>query len=133
MSRIRWRILNSDRVEISPESREYAWKDLLIDLLLTSPRDNNYRTNFDKANVLNFDYNRPLVYEITNKTLLINSEFFNRALNRPRAVLSPLNITSVQIFLAFICTVLLALVVAFVFPSDNSLRDNDVLDDYIEI
>ncbi|AAL01748.1 unknown [Spodoptera litura nucleopolyhedrovirus] len=112
MSKIRWRILNSDRVEVSPESREHAWKDLMIDLLQTSPNYVSYRTAINRADFENFDYNRPIVYEINERNLLINSEFFNVALNRPSCVVAPLNITPLCIFLAFICSLLIALISA---------------------
>ncbi|AAZ38263.1 ORF-97 [Agrotis segetum nucleopolyhedrovirus A] len=118
---VRWRMLNTDRVEVSPESREHAWKDLIIEILLDSPLDSTYRTMINKANFENFDYNRPLIYEIKNKTLLVTNENLNRALNRPVGTLVPLNIISIHVFLAFICAILLSVVVAFQFENKNNV------------
>jgi Per os infectivity factor 6 len=119
---VRWRMLNSDRIEVSPESREHAWKDLVIDTLLDSPLDGAVRTMIDKANFIYFDYNRPLIYQIQDKTLLVTNENLTRALNRPRGTLSPMNIMSIQVLLAFICAVLLTVVVACQFDpkTDNA-------------
>lgn len=116
---VRWRMLNTDRVEVSPESREHAWKDLIIDTLLDSPADSTYRTMINKANFENFDYKRPLIYEIKNKVLLITNDNLNRALNRPTGTLSALNIMSIHVFLAFICAILLTVAVAYQFESKD--------------
>ncbi|AXU41689.1 PIF-6 [Spodoptera eridania nucleopolyhedrovirus] len=120
---VRWRLLNRDRVEVSPESREHAWKDLVIDVLLNSPTDTTFRTMIDKANFENFDYNRPLIYQIKDKTLLITNDNLNRALNRPTGTLSALNIMSIHVFFAFICAILLTVAVAHQFNPDD---DTDV-------
>ncbi|AAZ67428.1 orf57 [Trichoplusia ni single nucleopolyhedrovirus] len=117
---IRWRMLNSARVEVSPESREHAWKDLVIDTLLASPKDDSYRTMINKANFENFDYNRPLIYDIKTNTVLINSEFLNRALNRPSGSLDPLNVMSAHVFLAFICSLLLIVLTALIFDQNDN-------------
>jgi hypothetical protein len=118
---VRWRMLNSDRIEVSPESREHAWKDLVIDTLLESPLDGSFRTLIDSANFKYFDYARPLIYQIQDKTLLVTNDNLTKALNRPRGTLSPMNIISLHVFLAFICAVLLTVVVACMF--DNKGRD----------
>ncbi|ACI47461.1 unknown [Spodoptera litura nucleopolyhedrovirus II] len=120
---VRWRLLNRDRVEVSPESREHAWKDLVIDVLLNSPTDTTFRTMIDKANFENFDYNRPLIYQVKDKTLLITNDNLNRALNRPTGTLSALNIMSIHVFFAFICAILLTVAVAHQFNPDD---DTDV-------
>ncbi|AIZ48650.1 ac68 [Agrotis segetum nucleopolyhedrovirus B] len=118
---VRWRMLNTDRVEVSPESREHAWKDLIIDTLLNAPLDSTYRTMIDKANFENFDYNRPLIYEIKDKVLLITNDNLNRALNRPVGTLSVFNIMSIHVLLAFICSILLTVVIAYQFESKNDI------------
>ncbi|ABM45799.1 unknown protein [Spodoptera frugiperda multiple nucleopolyhedrovirus] len=123
---VRWRMLNRDRVEVSPESREHAWKDLIIDTLLDSPQDSTFRTMINKANFEFFDYSRPLIYEIKDRKLLITNENLNRALNRPTGTLSAMNIISIQVFLAFICAILLTVAVAFQFNSDDKDNDDNV-------
>ncbi|AXU41514.1 PIF-6 [Alphabaculovirus altermyunipunctae] len=124
---IRWRMLNADRVEVSPESREHAWKDLLIDLLESSPTSSTYRTAVTKADFEYFDYNRPIIYEMRENTMLINSEFFNVALNRPTRLVTPINVMSLQVFLAFICSLILVLVAAYV--SAQSKSDTTLIND----
>ncbi|AUV65364.1 PIF-6 [Alphabaculovirus myunipunctae] len=123
---VRWRMLNTDRIEVSPESREHAWKDLIIDTLLDSPLDGAFRTMINRANYENFDYNRPLIYQIKDKTLLITNDGLSRAMNRPHGTLAPLNIMSIHVFLAFICTVLLTVVVACRFDT-NQQNVGDVI------
>lgn len=115
-------MLNSDRIEVSPESREHAWKDLIIDTLLDSPEDGTFRTLINKANFENFDYHRPLIYQIKDRTLLITNDSLSKALNRPLGTLSPLNIMSVHVVLAFICAVLLTVVVACQFDIQNDVK-----------
>lgn len=123
-------MLNSDRVEVSPESREHAWKDLLIDLLESSPGYEAYRTAVTRADFEYFDFNRPIIYEIKNRTMLINSEFFNIALNRPSRAVAPINIMSLHVFLAFICSLIAAVITAYVFrdtPAYSSPGDDAAL------
>jgi hypothetical protein len=115
-------MLNTDRVEVSPDSREHAWKDLIIDTLLDSPKDGTFRTMINKANFENFDYSRPLIYQIKDKTLLITNDCLNKAFNRPVGTLSALNIMSMHVVLAFICAVLLTVVVACQFDIQNDVK-----------
>ncbi|AKC91699.1 pif6 [Lambdina fiscellaria nucleopolyhedrovirus] len=110
---VKWRILNSDRVEVSPEDREHAWKDLIIDVLKQCPRYNSYRTMINKANFENFDYKQPIVYEMSNEQLLINNEFLNKTLNRPFVIVSPINMRVAHVMFLFICSVLLIVVANF--------------------
>ncbi|QWO71607.1 per os infectivity factor 6 [Orgyia pseudotsugata single capsid nuclopolyhedrovirus] len=112
---VKWRMLNADRVEVTPEDRKDAWQDIIVDTLRSCPPYSTYRTLVNKANFKNFDYKRPIVYEIKNKTLLVNSEFINKILNRPRVSVTPLHVKSYHIVLAFICAVLLIIVTAFSF------------------
>ncbi|QEI03604.1 PIF-6 [Rachiplusia nu nucleopolyhedrovirus] len=121
---VRWRMLNSARVEVTPEGREHAWKDLVIDTLLQSPTNSSYRTLIDKANFEHFDYKRPLIYDIKNKTVLINNEFLNKALNRPIGTLRPLDLISGQVLLAFICSVLLIVISGLMFNRDTVLDNS---------
>ncbi|ADB84403.1 hypothetical protein [Apocheima cinerarium nucleopolyhedrovirus] len=116
----RWRLLNADRVEVTPQDREKAWKELVVDLLSESPRYSSYRTLITKANFENFDYKRPLIYEIRNKTILVNSEFLKNSLNRPRTLVEPMNVKSYQIVLAFICSLLIVIIIALTFDETDS-------------
>nr|QGX02357.1 pif-6 [Mamestra configurata nucleopolyhedrovirus A]WRQ96348.1 pif-6 [Mamestra configurata nucleopolyhedrovirus A]WRQ96517.1 pif-6 [Mamestra configurata nucleopolyhedrovirus A] len=119
---VRWRMLNSDRIEVSPEGREHAWKDLIIDTLLDAPPDSTYRTMINKANFEHFDYHRPLIYQTKNRTLLVTNDCLAKALNRPVGTLSAMNIMSIHIVFAFICAVLLTVVVAFQFNIQNDIE-----------
>lgn len=108
-------MLNSDRVEVVPEDRRDAWQQLIVKVLKECPRYNTFRTQINKANFENFDYKRPLVYDVGNRTLFVNSEFLNKALNRPRSAVAAFNIQSNQIALAFICVILIIVITAFAF------------------
>ncbi|AGR56815.1 pif6 [Hemileuca sp. nucleopolyhedrovirus] len=118
---VKWRMLNSDRVEVTPEDRKDAWQELIVDILTKSPRYATFRTMINRANFESFDYKRPIVYEISSKTLLINNEFVNKALNRPRTVIAPFKLKSFQIVLAFICAILITLIAAFVFNTPETI------------
>nr|AJR20354.1 orf-78 protein [Lymantria dispar multiple nucleopolyhedrovirus]AMO27576.1 PIF-6 [Lymantria dispar multiple nucleopolyhedrovirus]AQQ80099.1 hypothetical protein [Lymantria dispar multiple nucleopolyhedrovirus] len=111
---VRWRFLNSDRVEVTPEDRKHAWVDLLAAEMQSVPRYDAFRTNVSRSNFEHFDYKTPIVYEIAARTVLINNEFFNKILNRPRHAATPAVIRPIQIFFAFICCVLLSIVAAYV-------------------
>ncbi|ABI35738.1 hypothetical protein [Ectropis obliqua nucleopolyhedrovirus] len=115
---IRWRMLNSDRVEVTPEDRQDAWQNLIVSTLNNSPVYSTYRTLINRANFENFDYKRPLIYEIGRRTLLINNEFLNRALNRPNALVAPLNVKSFHIALAYMCAVIITIIIAIVFNNN---------------
>ncbi|AKR17357.1 PIF-6 [Urbanus proteus nucleopolyhedrovirus] len=115
MAKVRWRILNTDRVEVVPSSRKRAWRKLIFAVLKRSPDDSNFRTLINNANFKHFDYNSPLIYEVKSKNLLVTNENLNRALNRATLTSSIMNIKSIQIYLAFISTILLVLITAFVF------------------
>ncbi|AHH82644.1 PIF-6 [Buzura suppressaria nucleopolyhedrovirus] len=121
---MRWRMLNSNRVEVVPEDRKDAWQQLVIKILKACPRYGTFRTNINKANFENFDYKRPLVYDVGERTLFVNSEFLNKALNRPRSTVTAFNIRSYQIALAFICAILIIVITAFAFD-DRSYKQFD--------
>ncbi|AUA60293.1 PIF-6 [Operophtera brumata nucleopolyhedrovirus] len=117
---IAWKFLNADRIEVVPSSRRRAWNNLMIDLLANSSRDDTYRTGVNRANVEYFDYNTPIIYEVTDENYLISSEFMNKALNRPSRTVAPIGISSLQIALVFICSVILSLIAALVPYQDNN-------------
>nr|ANS70966.1 per os infectivity factor 6 [Lymantria dispar multiple nucleopolyhedrovirus] len=119
MTKIKWRFLNADRVEVTPEYREHAWKDLIVDEMQKMPKYDAFRTCVNRADFENFDYKTPIVYEINNKTVLINNEFFNKLLNRPRLYASASVVRPIQIFFAFICCVLLSILTAHIGTDDN--------------
>lgn len=81
----------------------------------------------NKANFENFDYNRPLIYEVKDKTLLITNDNLNKAMNRPTGTLSALNIMSIHVFFAFICAILLTVAVAQQFNPDDNDNDDIVI------
>ncbi|ACO53513.1 unknown [Euproctis pseudoconspersa nucleopolyhedrovirus] len=117
---VKWRMLNADRLEVTPNDRKEAWQDIIVNVLLTSPNDSTYRTMINKSNFENFDYKRPIVYEVSNESLLITNEFLNKALNRPRSVIAPINVKSYQIVLVFMCALLLTVITALrVVENDN--------------
>nr|WUR10775.1 pif6 [Calliteara abietis nucleopolyhedrovirus] len=112
---VKWRMLNSDRVEVVPRDRQTAWLQIIVDVIVKCPNYNAYRTLINRANLSKFDYKRPIVYEVANRQLLINSEFLNKTLNRPNTLVAPIGITSSQIVLTFLCALILTLLMAITF------------------
>ncbi|AIU41299.1 pif-6 [Sucra jujuba nucleopolyhedrovirus] len=122
---IRWRMLNSNRVEVVPEDRRDAWQRLIVEVLDASPSYSTFRTNINQANFNKFDFKRPLVYDIGEKTLYVNSEFLNKSLNRPRSTITAFNIKSINVLYVFILAILLIVVAAYQFD-DRIYRSADV-------
>lgn len=121
---IRWQILNEEEIEVSPEHRSLAWRELIINIANNTPLNNTFRTMFKKADFENFDYNTPIVYNIKNKTLIVYNERVRAALNRPRRFNEQtINVNFSHILLAFICLVLLSVLVVFYKP--NTVIDNE--------
>nr|AFS51963.1 DekiORF85 [Dendrolimus kikuchii nucleopolyhedrovirus] len=112
---INWQILNSDEIEVVPEHRSLAWRELIINVAAGTPLDNTFRTMFQKADLENFDYNTPIVYNIRDKSLTVYNERLRAALNRPTARHNDrtININIAHILIAFICIVVLGVVTAF--------------------
>ncbi|ABE68454.1 unknown [Plutella xylostella multiple nucleopolyhedrovirus] len=111
---IRWQILNGDEIEVSPEHRSLAWRELIINVASNTPLDNTFRTMFQKADFENFDYNTPIVYNLKTKTLTMYNERIRAALNRPvRFNDQTVNVNIAYVFLFFICIVLLSVLVVF--------------------
>ncbi|AGA16219.1 hypothetical protein [Thysanoplusia orichalcea nucleopolyhedrovirus] len=111
---IRWQILNGDEIEVSPEHRSLAWRELIINVANNTPLDNTFRTMFQKADFKNFDYNTPIVYNLKTKTLTMYNERIRAALNRPvRANDQTINVNIVHVVLLFICIILLIVLAVF--------------------
>nr|WRK23728.1 odv-nc42 [Bombyx mori nucleopolyhedrovirus] len=111
---IRWQILNGDEIEVSPEHRSLAWRELIVNVANNTPLDNTFRTMFQKADFENFDYNTPIVYNLKTKTLTMYNERIRAALNRPaRFNDQTINVNIAYVFLLFICIVLLNVLVVF--------------------
>jgi Per os infectivity factor 6 len=115
---IRWQILNSDEIEVAPEYRSLAWRELIINIANNTPSNNTFRTMFKKADFENFDYHTPIVYNIKNNSLQIYNERLRAALNRPKRFNEQtINVNFSHVLLAFICIVLICVLVVFYKPN----------------
>ncbi|ABI13851.1 hypothetical protein AGNV_094 [Anticarsia gemmatalis multiple nucleopolyhedrovirus] len=111
---VRWQVLSSNEVEVAPEHRALAWRELIANVADDTPLDYTFRTMFQRADFENFDYNTPIVYNVKNKELMVLNERIRAALNRPfRRSDRTINVNTVHVFLLFILVVLLTVVVAF--------------------
>jgi hypothetical protein len=111
---VRWQLLGSDEIEVAPEHRALAWRELIANVANGTPLDFTFRTMFQKADFENFDYNTPIVYDVKNKTLIVLNERLKAALNRPvRRSDRTINVNTAHVFLLFILAVLLTVLVAF--------------------
>nr|ALR70684.1 hypothetical protein AGNV_094 [Anticarsia gemmatalis multiple nucleopolyhedrovirus]ALR70841.1 hypothetical protein AGNV_094 [Anticarsia gemmatalis multiple nucleopolyhedrovirus]ALR71472.1 hypothetical protein AGNV_094 [Anticarsia gemmatalis multiple nucleopolyhedrovirus]ALR72257.1 hypothetical protein AGNV_094 [Anticarsia gemmatalis multiple nucleopolyhedrovirus]ALR72414.1 hypothetical protein AGNV_094 [Anticarsia gemmatalis multiple nucleopolyhedrovirus] len=111
---VRWQVLSSNEVEVVPEHRALAWRELIANVADDTPLDYTFRTMFQRADFENFDYNTPIVYNVKNKELMVLNERIRAALNRPfRRSDRTINVNTVHVFLLFILVVLLTVVVAF--------------------
>nr|UIX56210.1 HycuOrf-82 hypothetical protein [Hyphantria cunea nucleopolyhedrovirus]UIX56355.1 HycuOrf-82 hypothetical protein [Hyphantria cunea nucleopolyhedrovirus] len=111
---IRWQILSSDEVEVAPDHRALAWRELIANVAYTTPRNYTFRTMFQQADFENFDYNTPIVYNVKTKELIVLNERIRAALNRP--VLHSdrtINVNTAHVLLLFILAVLLTVLVVF--------------------
>ncbi|AAK85625.1 hypothetical protein [Epiphyas postvittana nucleopolyhedrovirus] len=111
---VRWQLLNCDEIEIAPEYRALAWRELIANVAYNTPLNYTFRTMFQKADFENFDYNTPIVYNVKNKTLIVLNERLKAALNRPvQRNNRTVNVNTAHVFLIFILVVLLTVLVAF--------------------
>ena len=110
---IRWRVLNSDQIEVTPDERELAWKELIIQMISTMPKDPNFRTLVNKADFKNFDYHTPLVYDVKEKELQIFNDRVKGGLNRPSALsrFQPTNTSAWSVFVSFMSAILLIVLI----------------------
>ncbi|UZE89757.1 PIF-6 [Parapoynx stagnalis nucleopolyhedrovirus] len=126
---IRWQILDADEIEVVPEHRSLAWRELIINIANNTPLNNTFRTMFKKADFENFDYQTPIVYNIKNNSLIIYNERLRAALNRPKRFSErTINVNFSHVLLAFICMVLLCVLVVFYKPNqaDDSEHGNEI-------
>ncbi|ABF50320.1 unknown [Antheraea pernyi nucleopolyhedrovirus] len=111
---VRWQLLSADEVEVAPEYRALAWRELIANVANGTPLDFTFRTMFQRADFENFDYNTPIVYNVKNKELIVLNERLKAALNRPvRRSDRTINVTTAHPFLLFILVVLLTVLVVF--------------------
>nr|QNN89322.1 hypothetical protein [Spilarctia obliqua nucleopolyhedrovirus] len=117
---IRWQILGSDKIEVAPEHRALAWRELIANVAYATPLNYTFRTMFQRADFENFDYNTPIVYNVKTKELLMLNERIRAALNRPVHYNDrTINVNTAHVLLLFILVVLLTVLVVFL-PQPNS-------------
>ncbi|AAP29846.1 unknown [Choristoneura fumiferana multiple nucleopolyhedrovirus] len=111
---IRWQVLSSDEVEVAPEHRALAWRELIANVAHDTPLEYTFRTMFQRADLENFDYNTPIVYNVKSRELIVLNERIRAALNRPvRRSDRTINVNTAHVFLLFILAVLLTVLVVF--------------------
>ncbi|AVA31168.1 pif6 [Oxyplax ochracea nucleopolyhedrovirus] len=111
---IKWQILNAEEIEVVPEHRSLAWRELIINVANNIPLDNTFRTMMNKTDFKNFDYNIPIVYNLKTKTLIVYNENLHAALNKSNDYnVQTITVNLIGFLLAFICVVLLTVSVAF--------------------
>ena len=111
---IRWQILNANEIEVSPDHRSLAWRELILNVANNTPLDHTFRTMLKRVDLENFDYNTPIVYNLKDKTLKVYNERLRVALNRPVSFNNQtINVKIAHILLVFICVVLLCALAVF--------------------
>ncbi|AAC59072.1 unknown [Orgyia pseudotsugata multiple nucleopolyhedrovirus] len=111
---VRWQVLSSDEVEVAPDHRALAWRELIANVARDTPLDYTFRTMLQRADLENFDYNTPIVYNVKRKELIVLNERMRAALQRPvRRSDRTINANTAHVFLLFILAVLLTVLVAF--------------------
>lgn len=111
---VRWQILGPDEVEVAPEHRALAWRELIANVARDTPLSFTFRTMFKRADLENFDYNTPIVYNVKSRELVVLNERMRAALNRPaRRSDRTINANSAHVFLLFILALLLTVLAVF--------------------
>ncbi|AMF83856.1 pif-6 [Cnaphalocrocis medinalis granulovirus] len=88
-----WQIIDGKYIEVVPNEREMAWKDLIVLVLRLTPQ--TYRSNLRLGTLQYFDYKQPIVYDLNRRQLGLSTNSVLNALQPPRkqlfdsSVLSP--------------------------------------------
>ncbi|BAC67306.1 hypothetical protein AhnVgp055 [Adoxophyes honmai nucleopolyhedrovirus] len=110
---VRWRILNTDKIEVVPDDLDTAWKNIIFKVIKDSPTYASYRTHINKANFENFDYKSPIIYELKTKQLLVTNEPLKKALSfKPPTLFNKIlfDFSLNRLLLIFICSILLIII-----------------------
>lgn len=67
MQKYNWQIVDRRYIEVVPNERENAWKDLLIMTLLRTPQ--TYRKGIRKGFLEHFDFKQPIYYDLKQKRI----------------------------------------------------------------
>nr|AUF82053.1 per os infectivity factor-6 [Cryptophlebia leucotreta granulovirus] len=81
MERYNWQIVSRQYIEVVPNERKNAWKDLFIMMLSKTPQA--YRKNLRRANLENFDYKQPIFYDLKRKQLGLATRDILQSLDPP--------------------------------------------------
>nr|UYX49732.1 pif-6 [Darna trima granulovirus] len=76
-----WQIVDRQLIEIVPNEREDAWKDLFILMLRNTPQ--TFRKNINTALLKHFDYKQPIYYNIKRQELSLATKSVLYGLNPP--------------------------------------------------
>jgi hypothetical protein len=123
---IRWQILNANQIEVSPDQRSLAWKELIANVANNAPLEHTFRTMLKRVDLENFDYNTPIVYDLKYKNLLIFNERLKGALNRPvQFDASIINVRILHALLVFICVTFLCVILSM---NIGTMKNNQFVD-----
>ncbi|AKN80752.1 hypothetical protein [Diatraea saccharalis granulovirus] len=98
MEKYHWRIVNREYIEVDPNDRERAWKDILILALRITPQ--TYRSGIRRGMLEHFDFKQPIYYDIKRKELGLSTKSVLEALNPPTLplfkskMITPFNVVS---------------------------------------
>ncbi|AAK70774.1 ORF114 similar to AcMNPV ORF68 [Cydia pomonella granulovirus] len=81
MEKYNWQIVNRQYIEIVPNERESAWKNLLLLSLRSTPRA--FRKNIRMATLEHFDFKQPIYYDLKRKQLGLSTMSVLEALDPP--------------------------------------------------
>ncbi|AER41535.1 hypothetical protein [Epinotia aporema granulovirus] len=96
-----WQIVDNNLIEIIPSERENAWKNILIEILKSTPY--TFRTNLRVGTFKHFDYNQPIYYDLRKKSLGITNDMVLRALTPPtRPLFKSIMVPPMSILTVFI-------------------------------
>ncbi|ACZ63582.1 PrGVORF96 [Pieris rapae granulovirus Wuhan] len=110
MEKYNWQIVDRQFIEIMPNERERAWKDLLILAFRNTPQ--TFRKNVRQGLLEHFDYKQPIFYDLKRHEMGLATKSVLDALNPPNEALFDSRLISpLSIVTGFIVIVLSYLVV----------------------
>nr|AJA91737.1 ADOR97 [Adoxophyes orana granulovirus] len=77
-----WQIVDNQLIEIVPNDREDAWKDLFLLVLRNTPR--SCRKYLRLGTLIHFDYKQPIYYDLKTRRLGLMTDEVLQSLNPPR-------------------------------------------------
>ncbi|QOD40066.1 pif-6 [Matsumuraeses phaseoli granulovirus] len=67
LQKYNWQIVDRQYIEVIPNERENAWKDIIILILKSTPQ--SYRKGIRAGVLEHFDFKQPIVYDLKRKQI----------------------------------------------------------------